>query len=282
MNRRRRRRDPDSWTTRVDAAGVWAVRRLAPGWQLEHRVTVAGRDRVIAETRVRAVTATPPGGLGWAALRAITLQGAVDAVIDALPLPPSVGDLGALEATIKPRARRKGEARRWQLVVVARAYVRRLGERSRQPNKDVALALGMSEDRVRDLVHEARRHDPPLLTPATGRGIPAAGALTDAGVAVIEGRLRRVGAILGILPERFVLPEPSARRDGHGAMNAVAALDTMTTALILEAERRLPGLWEMTLEEIAAASRDRSDWVRVDPAAPESPRTSDDSAGRDG
>ena len=71
----------------------------------------------------------------------------------------------------------------------------------------------------------------------------------------------------------------SVRHEGPAAVNAAVALDAMTTTLILEAEARLPGLWEMTLEEVAAASQDRSDWIRVDPAEPESRKTNEDSAG---
>lgn len=245
MARQKRRRAGNTWEVEEREDGLWVSRLIPPRWQLEHRVVLQGGTPVIAETRVRASGEgpVPQVGLGSDVLRRITVSGVREAAARRL-LPAGAGnrpDLRTLES-LSPSARRQGEARRWSLALTGWAYVQAVEDGSRSPNEDVAAALGIEPRSVRDRLYAARHMDPPLLTGGGRKGMVGRPELTDAGVRAMEDRLERVMASLGLTPG-------GAEIAGfNGTLEAFVALQSF---LLQDAERRIPDLWEMDLDEIA-------------------------------
>ncbi len=232
------------------AEGVWVSRELAPGWVLRHRVVLEGATPVIAETSVVPHEGQPirPGGVASDLLRLITLRGVQEA---AAPRLLGMGhqqrpDLRALEASTGA-TRRRGEARRWSLALTSWAFAKAVKEGSRHPAVDAATALGIRRKGAIDRLHDARRHRPPLLGGGGKRGVVGEAALTEAGNQVIEDRLKRVMASLGYPPDRS---------EFLGFQGTVGVFDATQQLLLVDAERRIPGLWDMSLDEVARAARE--------------------------
>lgn len=244
MVRRKSRRKRDTWLPQERGDGLWVARELAPGWTVEHRVTRQGSIPVIVETRVRAVddTSIPVGGIDSALLRRLTVRGVGDAAAPRLQAADaSLAHLRTLERS-DGATRRRGEARRWNLMMTASAYWFFVHQGSRRPNEATAELLGIPVRTVRDRLHAARRSSPPLLTGGGGRGVIGRPAFTDAGHAVIKERTERVMASLGA-------GQTIMERWQH--FPSGAAFDRTFTALLHDAERRIPGLWELSIEEVA-------------------------------
>ena len=236
----------DTWAVSDATEGVWVSRQLAPGWWLGHRVVVRGRERLIVETRVRPAKAdeVPAGGIDSDITRAITVGGVIDAAASQLPVPAALGDLRDLEG-LSTAKKRRGEARRWTLAITSLAYVHAIKSGSAHPNEDVARALDVSNKTVTERLYHARRHDPPLLTGGGRRGVVGEVALTDAGYRVIEERFERAWTAMRGVP---------AKVNVKGYAGSIRALDETTTGLLADAERLVPGIWEMDLAEIAEAT----------------------------
>jgi hypothetical protein len=208
-----------------------------------HRIMFDGVTPVIAETRLSwpADRKPPSGGVDSALLRRINVGGVREAVLNKLAAQGiSRLQLRALEA-VNSETRRHGEALRWSLAVTCLAYVAAIREGSRHPNEDAARALGIGTRTVRDRLFVARRQDPPYVTGGGGRGIVGQPELTDAAYLVILDRVRRSLAALGMPPDTKL--RPFWRND-------VGSFARVASALLYAAERRLPGYWELTMEEV--------------------------------
>jgi hypothetical protein len=242
---------PDTWQVEAVDGNALVSRPLGDGWRVEHRVVVEDGRPVIADTRVLPGddATVPPGGLRSDVLRRITLGGVREAAERVLSVSP-VGDLRHVEA-VSPAVRRQGEARRWNLAVTALAYLRAVKAGSRKPSEEVARALGVDARTVRDRLYAARREEPPLLTGGGRKGVVGDPEFTAAGSAVLEARLSRLAASFGQAP---------GDAGAFTLRSTPLGFDRMTSELQRDAEARIPGLWEMGLDEIAARAREALPW----------------------
>jgi hypothetical protein len=245
-SQKRRRRD--TWVLEQDADGLLVSRRIRDGWVVEHRVVLQGVTPVIAETRVRGDTAghVPAGGIDSGLLRAATVRGVREAAARRLLTDGSPdADLRALES-VSPSAKRRGDARRWSLALTSLAYVRAVRAGSPRPNEDAARALGIGPVSVRDRLYAARRTEPPLLTGGGRKGVVGTPELTQAARDVLEERLKRVAASLGLAPGETGL---------LGYEGSIAGFDATMEAILKDAEVRIPGFWELDLDEVVRRAK---------------------------
>jgi hypothetical protein len=245
----------DTWQVRPADEGVWVRREPVAGWTIEHRIVRSGRSLVIVESRIRPSdpARVDADGLDAALLRDLTvIRGAREAAEGSLPR-PAEEDLRRLEA-LTPSGKPRGEARRWRLALTAWAYVEEIRRGSHRPNEAVAAALGIRAEQVRDRIHAARQHDPPLLTGGGQQGLVGQPELSEAGWGVLEARIERAVAANGDDPARSRL---------LGFRGTLAAFDAMWTSLIRNAEARIPGLWEMDLEEVVDGAAGLTETIEV-------------------
>jgi hypothetical protein len=244
MDRQKSRRQTNTVRVEERPDGTWAVQDVAPGWRTELRVVLASGTPIVAELRIVPADPgrVPDGGIGSEVLRRLTVSRARDAAAERL-----LADTQLLRAyeRIGPRTRQRGEARRWSLAITAWAYALVVRQGSQRPNEDVARGLALPVDTVRDRVHAARHGEPRLLTGGGRRGAIGEAQLTPAAIKVIEDRMQRVKALLGV-----------PRGEPMRYTGTIPQLDELFARLLAIAEKRMPGLWEMELDEISAHSHE--------------------------
>jgi hypothetical protein len=166
------------------------------GFRAEMRLALQGGRLAVSELHVTPERGElPRGGITSRILRYIPVHAHVQKVrredLEAVVLGTELaGMLRAFDAPASPppatRPGRRPVAPE-TLLDVADAYARAVKDRSAQPTRDAAKALGMEMGRVRDYVHRARTRG--LLTPtAPGR---LGGTLTPRARAMLRERTRK-------------------------------------------------------------------------------------------
>jgi hypothetical protein len=178
---------PLTWKPGPEAkVGRWVVAQLDGGWQVACLVVPQGDELVIAELRLGAKPGeTPAGGLGSREVQDVGIRGAVAAARDHGMRPGLFRDAAEPETARAFARSRKRRDRAAKLAAIALAYEQAVRDGRSDMLRAVAHATGLPYSGVRELVHAARGHEPPLLT-GGGRGV-SGGEATDAARRIAEG-----------------------------------------------------------------------------------------------
>jgi hypothetical protein len=163
---------------------------MGDGWEVRAKIRDGDGQPVVEALVIRPSESLPPGGLTMRRMRSIRLGDLVKEARDrvfhfAVPENEETADyMGFLKREPRPGRRGRQDA---FYASVALDYV----SAGTTPVKDMAKRRHLSQARVRDLVHEARRRE--LLSRSAGRG-RAGGSLTEKAKSILaEARQTKNG-----------------------------------------------------------------------------------------
>jgi len=145
--------------------GQWVVARMDGDWKVACRIAVQGDKLVIAELQLgTAGGSIPIGGIDSALMRAIPIRGAKAKAEDAGLMPGLFRNAAEPETARDYTRSRKRRDRASKLAAIALLYEQAVKDGRSDVAQAVVEATGLKYSTAVYYTHEARSHEPPLLT----------------------------------------------------------------------------------------------------------------------